>query len=85
MKSITVHNLDDSLETLIHEKAKKQGISLNKTIQLLLKQSLGLNSNKNKDHKEEFLDIFAVWSKNDENEFNKKIKDFNKINKVDWE
>lgn len=84
MKSITIHNLDDSLESLIREKAKKLGISLNKTIQLLLKQALGLNSKKTKGNREEFLDVFAVWSKRDEDEFNKKIKDFTKINKADW-
>ncbi|MFH0975566.1 MAG: hypothetical protein V1874_07255 [Spirochaetota bacterium] len=85
MKSITIHNMDDSIESLIHEKAKSQKISLNKTIQILLKQALGLNLKKGSDHREEFLDLFAVWSKNDENEFNSKIKDLNKINKEDWE
>jgi hypothetical protein len=85
MKSITIHNLDDSLEALIDEKAKKSGNSLNKTIQLLLKQALGLNSKYNNNNKEEFLDFFGVWSKKDEIEFNRKTRDFSKIDKVDWE
>jgi hypothetical protein len=84
MKSITIHNLDDSLEILIREKAKKQGISLNKTIQMLLKQSLGLNPKSSNNHKEDFLDLFGCWSKKDELEFNKKTQDFNKINELDW-
>ncbi len=84
MKSITIHNLDDSLEVLIRERAKKQKISLNKTIQLLLRQALGLNSKSENNHRDDFLDLFGSWSKNDENEFIKNTKDFNKINKLDW-
>ena len=49
MKSITIHNLDDKLDSLIREKAKKQGISLNKTIKTLLRKSLGLGKNIEKD------------------------------------
>lgn len=84
MKSITIHNLDDALESLIKEKAKKQGISLNKTIQILLKQSLGLNSKPSGNHREDFLDIFGSWSEKDEMEFIKKSQDFNTINESDW-
>ena len=40
MKSITIHNLDETLENLIKERAKKQGKSLNKTIQALLNEAL---------------------------------------------
>jgi hypothetical protein len=84
MKSITIHNLDDSLEVLIRERAKKQGISLNKTIQFLLKQSLGINSKPVNNHRDDFLDLFGIWSKKDEAEFIKKTQDFNKINALDW-
>lgn len=36
MKSITIHGLEDPLNTLIREKARQEGLSLNKTIKLLL-------------------------------------------------
>jgi hypothetical protein len=84
MKSITIHNLDESLEYMIREKAKKQGTSLNKTIQMLLKQSLGINSKSHENHKEDFLAFFGVWSENDEKEFKKNIHSFNEINEADW-
>ena len=32
MKSITIHGLEDPLDTLIREKARQEGLSLNKTI-----------------------------------------------------
>lgn len=35
MKSITIHKLDDSLETLLIERAKSEGQSLNKTINIV--------------------------------------------------
>ncbi len=84
MKSITIHNLDDSMDALIRERAKKQGTSLNKTIQQLLKQSLGLHSKATNDHRDDFLDLFGSWSKKDEADFNKKTKDFNTIDASDW-
>jgi len=84
MKSITIHNLDESLEHLIREKAKKQGISLNKTIQMLLKQSFGINSRTSENHKDDFLPFFGIWSENDVNEFNKKIESFDHIDESDW-
>ena len=85
MKSITIHNLDDTLSSLIQEKAKKSGLSLNKTIKMLLKKSLGLPSGKNNDHKNEFMDLFGIWSEADHNKFNDKIKELEKIDTQDWE
>ncbi len=35
MKSITIHGLDDPLDTLIRERAGKQNLSLNKTVRQL--------------------------------------------------
>lgn len=44
MKSITIHNVDDPLDRLLQERAKSQGMSLNKTIKFLLAESLGITS-----------------------------------------
>lgn len=84
MKSITIHNLDDSLDTLIRERAKKQGTSLNKTIQQLLKQALGLKPGKKPDHRDDFSELSGIWSKKDLNDFTSKTKDFGKIDESDW-
>ena len=84
MKSITIHNLDESLEYLIREKAKKQGMSLNKTIQLLLKQSFGINPRSSENHKDDFLPFFGVWSGKDVNEFTIKTESFNQIDESEW-
>lgn len=84
MKSITIHNLDESLESLIRERAKKQGLSLNKTIQMMLKQASGLNSKTPENHKDNFLDLYGVWSGDDLKEFNANTQSFNEIDEAEW-
>ena len=84
MKSITIHNIDETLDEMIREKAKKKGASLNKTIQLLLKQALGLNSELQNSNKQDFIELFGVWSELDEKEFMENTAEFNEIDKRDW-
>ena len=84
MKSITIHSLDDELDKEIREKAKNQGTSLNKTIKRLLEKALGLKSTKEPNHKDEFMDLFGVWSKEDYLEFFESTEDFNRVDPEDW-
>lgn len=57
MKSITIHDLDESLEAGIEEKARAEGRSLNKTVKVLLRQALGLQERHQGDRKADFADI----------------------------
>lgn len=84
MKSITIHGLDDPLDTLIREKAKKQGTSLNKTIKKLLSESLGITPGSEGDHEKDFLDLFGAWNEKEAQEFTKRLGDFEKIDPEDW-
>jgi plasmid stability protein len=84
MKSITIHNLDDPLDSLIREKAKKEGLSLNNTIKKLLAESLGLSPKKGEERKRDFLDLFGVWSDRDVQDFKKRIIDLEKIDPGEW-
>ena len=83
MKSITIHGLDALLYERIKEKAKSQGLSLNKTIKNLLEKSLGIGTSKN-DHREDFIEFFGAWSEGDAKEFDVSIQDFEKIDPGDW-
>ena len=83
MKSITIHGLDSTLEQLIKKKAQEAGTSLNQTIKKLLRESLGIDTNNTGQRRGEFLEFFGVWSKNEEKEFNKRNKSFEKIDKED--
>ncbi len=84
MKSITIHNLDDPLDTLIREKAKTEGLSLNRTIKKLLAEALGLSLKKGEGRGKDFLDLFGVWSNEEVKEFNKQVGDLEKIDREDW-
>jgi plasmid stability protein len=85
MKSITIHGLDDTLDKRIRETAKRQGISLNKTIKKLLEKALGINREKQKDHRVDYMDLFGTWSEEDLKEFNNATSDSRKIDPGDWE
>lgn len=81
MKSITIHDLDDALDRLIQEKADKEGTSLNKTIKKLLQQSLGLSR---QPKKHDFSAFCGIWSKKEYEEFERSVKDFERIDREDW-
>jgi hypothetical protein len=85
MKSMTIHDLDDSLEALIEEKAREQGLSLNKTVKMLLREALGLAPGGNGGKKADFTEFCGVWSKADEAEFEKNTRDLRKVDARDWQ
>ena len=84
MKSITIHGLEDPLDSLIREKAKSQGLSLNKTIKKLLAESLGVSPKSDEDRKDDFLDLFGKWSQKEAQQFKAQITDLEKIDPEDW-
>ena len=84
MKSITIHGMDDTLDKLIRKRAKKQGNSLNKTIKELLEESVGIHTKQKSDHRNDFLDLFGIWTKKEVERFNSAIQDLQKIDKEDW-
>ena len=82
MKSITLHNINDSMERLITKKAKEKGLSLNKTIKQLLEQSLGMGS---QEHGNDFIEFLGLWSRADDKEFQHTTQSFRKVNSQDWQ
>jgi hypothetical protein len=85
MKSITIHDLDDSLEALIAEKAGEEGLSLNKTVKMLLRKALGLEPGGNGDRRADFAEFCGAWTKADEAEFVRNTKDLDKVDHRDWQ
>jgi hypothetical protein len=84
MSSITIHGLEDPLDSLIREKARQQGISLNKVIKQILAESFGL-SQKNSPPVNNFADLSGVWSPEDLEEFIRNTEEFSHIDPRDWE
>jgi len=85
MKSITIHNLDDSLEAILEEKAREEGLSLNKMVKRLLRKALGLEPGGNGDREADFAKFCGVWSKADAAEFDRRTRDLRKIDRRDWQ
>jgi hypothetical protein len=83
MKSITIHGIDKETERLINERAKSAGTSVNKAVKELLAKALGLDKDR-PDHRDEFLDVFGVWTEDDEREFLGAIKDLETVEPGDW-
>jgi hypothetical protein len=83
MKSITVHGIDQKMEKLIQERAKSSGTSVNRIMKELLAKALGVDK-KSRDHREEFLELFGVWTEADEKEFLEALRDFEAVDPEDW-
>jgi len=83
MKTIKIHSIDPQLEKVLQKKADESGLSLSKTIKLILREALGLDNSK-QPRKDEFMDLFGIWSKEDEKKFLQNISDFELIDERDW-
>ena len=83
MKSITIHGIDEKTEKLIKKRAKSEDTSVNKVMKGLLAEALGTDKTK-KDNREEFLDLFGVWTEEEGKQFFKTIKDLETVHPEDW-
>ncbi|OQX17939.1 MAG: hypothetical protein BWK76_09050 [Desulfobulbaceae bacterium A2] len=84
MKSITIHNLDDPLDSLIRERAKQDGVSLNTTIKKLLREALGLSPAQEQDRAQVFQELCGVWSTEDAEEFYQNTSELGRVDSGDW-
>lgn len=84
MTSITIHGLEDPLDSLIRERARNQGLSLNKTIKQLLAESLGISHTMPK-NSNDFTDLCGIWSSEDLEEFTRSTQELSATDLKDWE
>ena len=79
MESLTIH-MDDALAQLIRKKAAAEGKSLNKTINGVLKEALGLQPT---NHRTDFLDQCGVWSTEERTAFDALTR--RQVDPEDWQ
>ena len=84
MKSITLHKIDKPLAELIKSKARAKGLSINKTVQQILEESLGVKPKSDGAFRDEFKEFCGIWTDIELAEFNERIGDLNKIDPEDW-
>jgi len=83
MTSITVHDLDDTLSTLIRARARAEGKSLNQTIKRLLEEALGVRTTR-QTHRKDFEKFCGMWSREQAAAFRKSISDLERADAEDW-
>jgi hypothetical protein len=82
VKSITIHGIDSDLDKKILEKSKEYGLSQNRTVKFILKNSLLSDTRASK--REEFSDLFGKWTTKETEEFDKRIMDLESVHDADW-
>jgi hypothetical protein len=82
MKSITIHGIDQDLESKISEKSEEYGLSQNRTVKKLLQKAL--QSDQRALRYEMFSGLFGKWSAAEKSAFEKRISDFEIIDESDW-
>jgi hypothetical protein len=86
MKAITVRNLPPNVTKAIREKAKREGLSLNRTVAKLLAQATGhAEPGRASSLVQDDLDEFSgVWTKQEAEEFDASLKEQRSVNPEDW-
>ncbi|MCK5250333.1 MAG: hypothetical protein KAJ98_10245 [Spirochaetaceae bacterium] len=82
MSQITIRNLDPLVEKIIRQKAKNGHESLSETVNLLLKQAIGLDGPTGK--KRNLQHLAGSWSNEAADEFEKTQIPFNVIDDELW-
>jgi hypothetical protein len=86
MGSITLHNIEDSLYALLKQRAHKEGKSLNRTIQALLAESVGLKEKAVKRGKKRdvYDELCGAMSAQELARMEEAEKEFEVIDEMDW-
>lgn len=82
--SYTIHNLDNHTVNLIRQRAKQEGLSINKTLKKLIHQSLGLEIASKKKDKINFDEFVGTWTQEEYEEFQEAVKIFDEIDEEMW-
>ncbi len=85
MKSLTIHGIDEILDSKLKVLSKKENLSLNRTIKKVLCDSFGISGKANRpDHSDDFAEFLGKWKENDADEMRKSLEFSRKVNMADW-
>lgn len=89
MKQTTVRGIDNNLARRLREEARRRGLSVNRTILLLLRQATGLAApfEPPTSEAERFTDLdhlAGTWSEQDADEFDRAVEDFSRVEEDLW-
>jgi hypothetical protein len=83
MNAITVRNLPPAVAKAVREKARREGLSLNKAVVSLLEEATGTKSRKRASHHD--LDrFFGTWSPKEADAFDEALREQRQIDPEMW-
>ena len=85
MKSLTLHNIDEPLLTLVRENARIQKKSINQYLKEIIEHSLGYKKTSTPKYHDDFNGLCGVWSIDERFEFDDHVKEFEHIDQEDWQ
>ena len=84
MGAITIRGIDNEIAKALKERAKKEGASINSIVLRIVKEALGLEKKKRTIIYTDLDHLAGTWDKKDYAEFQRKIADFETIDKNIW-
>lgn len=84
MGAITIRGLDNEIAKTLKKMAKREGTSMNSIVLGIVRKSLGLEKKKRTVIYTDLDHLAGTWDKKDYADFQKKIADFEKIDKNIW-
>lgn len=84
MSTITIRGIDETTARILKERAKKEGISVNAVLLKTLRESLGLQKKRRNIIHNDLDHLAGTWSEKDFAEFQKRIADFEIVDKKMW-
>lgn len=84
MSTMTIRGFDDQTIKALREKAKQEGMSVNAAIVKLVQEELGLKKKKRIVVYNDLDHLAGTWDEKEYKEFQKRIKDFERIDETMW-
>jgi len=82
MKQLTLRDIPEDVEKEIRKIARKSGTSINKTVQRLLREALGIEHPI--EQKRDLSDFARIWNEEEATEFKKATAGFEEIDEELW-
>ncbi len=84
MGAITIRGIDNEIAKALKERAKKEDASINSIVLRIVREALGLKKKRRTVIYTDLDHLAGTWDKKDYAEFQRKIADFETIDKNIW-
>ena len=79
VKAITVRDMPADLERFVEERAKREGLSLNRTVIKMLEEAAGTQTPAKPTINHDFDEFFGMWTEEEADEFDKQLAEMRRI------